>query len=226
MVVPLILYWHGTLEANKVHLRYHGTLLQLLGLGIVAKGLIETCERFEKRGLWRRFKLWVGSLVRRPPPPVIVAGHAASMGHSTSGAYSSYALRADPTIQEQVDELQRLVKGLRDDLTRTHNATSDDIRTLNKRIEYETIERTQDLGATKKRLDDQIAGGLDENYIGWFLVLFWNPAIRASRTRSPDGSYSHGKALVRLVVRADLASVVRHCKRHAAATSHQMDLGL
>jgi hypothetical protein len=165
---PMVTYRHAANIEDCV--RYHATALQLLGLFLVAKGLIDTAKRFGKPTPYERAKAYLKSFGKKPQVHRTLQAGTGSY-HSKSGAIRVFVDPANPTDQQRIEKLERLVGDLRADLTRTHDATTSELRRLGKQIESEAIERTKDHGETRSLLHDQIAGGLDEGYMGLVWVF-------------------------------------------------------
>lgn len=147
---------------------YLGTEIQAEVL--VAKSLTDTAKRFGKPTPPERVKAWLKTLTTRPPESrTLHATHSAVV--TQSGSVRAIVDYANPTDRQRIERLERLIGDLRCDLDRTHKDTSTQLRALGKRIQGEAIERVKEHGKTKELLHDQIAGGLDDGYVGLIWVL-------------------------------------------------------
>lgn len=143
-------------------LRLTGLILQLLGIGTVAKGLHDTRKRFERRGLWES---WRASRKRFPPfkadysyvgsGSVRLAGVGALTGFGTVSATTDRI----GALERQVEQHDALIRGLQ-------GRIEQESRERKTALDSERSERLVQDEVTRKKLEDEAAGGLHLEVMG------------------------------------------------------------
>lgn len=166
---PLLAYSHLGPSLEK-GIRYHATGVQVMGLLLVAKGLFETARRFGKPAPWQS----IANHIRLAMPPKIASAHARVSGSarvSASGSVSIKVHRTAPTDAERIAELERQVEEITTAVADVRTKTAARMDEVHKRLNDERQVRETSHRKTMDLLDQQIAGGVGEGYLGVLLVF-------------------------------------------------------
>ncbi len=171
--LPMPLYWSGSPNDFEAHVRWHATALQMLGLWLVYKGLIDTAKRFKVPTPWSAARALLESLVptkAKPPQTIIVS--ASGMSASLSGSASVAATFVAPDDSHRIKELENAVKAIRADMERVHQANTQKFKQLDKQVSSVAAELGGQINEVKSVMHAQTAGGLGESFMGlaWVAV--------------------------------------------------------
>jgi hypothetical protein len=153
--------------------RYAGTILQLCGLVLVAKGISDTRQLFGKPTLREQIKDWATALVaslKAPQPINITAAHigtgALIVGGSLVTVKTGRSLDARVAeLERRLDEMQKAVDelrhGLQKEAAERREELAREIAVVRAEIEKE-----------RRRMENYAAGGLSFEVAGliWLLV--------------------------------------------------------
>ena len=151
-------------------IRLAGLLLELLGVGTVAKGINDTRKRFGKPSLLRE---WLAAAPKWRRDIQIIAGTGnMNLSGVRASAVGTVTLPADASADQRIRALETLVQNL--------HAASHALRTeFEKAVEdqrnaltAETQTRRDEDASVRKLIDDAIAGGLSLEAMGllWLVV--------------------------------------------------------
>jgi hypothetical protein len=149
--------------------KWHSTLLQLAGLVLVGKGLLETADRFGRPMPWVRVVTWW----RPNTYKTAKLNMNLTVGIKATPEVSYQVNRkAPPSVEERLEQLERHMQEVRDGLqnVRTTNAALHDA--ANTRLETFKVALDAEIKKAMTLLEKQFADGLDDGYIGLFWVAF------------------------------------------------------
>jgi len=148
--------------------RYAGTCLQILGLGMVAIGLHDTRKLFERPSLLARAEGWlkrIGGVFRGPKT---VTGRATSYATSRITAEGEGFARAAPgaTLEERLGVLEKNLDRLRENIGAKFRETNEQVNNVRDALNQEKEERKTELKKIGRQIEQVAGGGLDLESIG------------------------------------------------------------
>ena len=151
--------------------RYAGTVLQLLGVCVVAIGLSEMRRLFGKPTLVARVLGWLRQLrsVFIRPQPIALQASVASAAAVAGECRVVRTPRPGAPLDERVSALESDLASLRDELDAKVGGLRADIRALSDKIKHERRERERADQQTARRVEEVAVGGLHLETVG----LFW-----------------------------------------------------
>ena len=144
-----------------------GLVLELLGIAVVARGIVQLRRRFKRPSWFARLL----TALQRPGDNTIQI-KAGVMGVSGLGTVTAVGNVATPTIEQRLDALEATTTQLRTDLTDTRQALTASIDTVASNLRRETDERAAAIRDVLHQLEDVSAGGLRLESLGltWLVV--------------------------------------------------------
>lgn len=171
-LVPFLLYPHGNKDAAEVWLRWHGTILQVFGGGLVFRGLNETAKLFERPTFWDQVLSW-GSSLRRPRA---VSGRVSvtisPMGIAATGHVGQPTITsAERTLETRIIRMEQELVATNRRLDELRNVHDGRFEQFNKRLDSELAKQSSENAKTKELMLKQIPDGLPDGYMGLAVVL-------------------------------------------------------
>lgn len=158
---------------REFRVRIAGFLVTLIGVLLVAKGIVETRKLFKRPPVRERVKAWWGRL-----PEALAGGRTvdaqvsiAAAGAAGDAEAEVITVASDATLESRVAALEQRAGDLSRRITTVKLALRGEIRDVRASIETERSERARDTRAVSDRLESYSAGGLDQEGVGAFWVL-------------------------------------------------------
>ncbi len=162
-------------DTPEARIRWTGLVLQLLGLLMVVIGLSEARKRFGRPSILdaaRRYLSRFPTLKQRnvtahvSGAAGIVAGGSAMIGHGT------VAPGPNTPLEERVARLEQSVKRIDGDLFQANQRIEREAATRKEAIAAERSARETGDAEIRKRLEDEVVGGLHLETMGaWWIAL-------------------------------------------------------
>jgi hypothetical protein len=152
---------------------YAGTILELLGLVLVAIGLSDLRRLFGRPSATTLVIGWFGQFVAAFRPPRAVEGRASATGTSSIRAAGRTIHGAGPgaPIEDRVQALELNVSALRDELDRGVQQLRGDLDVVNEALQRENQERRTGEAEVKRKLEEMAVGDLHLEAVGLFWVF-------------------------------------------------------
>jgi hypothetical protein len=168
VVVPMPFYWmgHPNREQFKTYVRRHGVILEVLGLWLVYRGLIQTAKLFEVPTPWAAAQAWLDDLNKKEPPVHIVSASATGLSQSRSGAATATADPVNPTDTQRIEYLERIVKDFKMGMDRVEQFATQKFKSVDSQIQSVAAELNKEINEVKAKVHDQSAGSLGESFMG------------------------------------------------------------
>lgn len=156
----------GRLLENSI--LYGGTLLELGGLVLVAKGLSDVRRLFGRPSIIERTLEWFGAFraAFQPPSPITLNAASAIAIGSEANAVITRGPRPNATLEARVADLEAEIATLR--LTQSQHAkvTRTEIRRLDRALHAEAEARSADDSKAKATVEEFAVGGLYLETVG------------------------------------------------------------
>lgn len=171
--LPAIIYTRqvGSLED---YFRYHGVALQLVGLGLVAKGLWDTTKRFKRTGLFAALTAWLKQVpVPFRKPRNILGSFSGGSGSSFATGEGRVWMPHDPAmaVEYRLKALEFNVDNLSTEMQAVRKIQRENFADLKSKLEAEAKERKAADLETASKLEKQVADGIVEGYFGLGVLL-------------------------------------------------------
>lgn len=156
--------------------RYTGTMLQLLGLGMVAIGLGETRRLFRQPSLRAKIAGWFGRLAAAFTVPQPITGQASLLGAVratlTGEGRLVSGVRPGAPLEERVSVLEENLDRLRDELDARIQRLRQELATMKENIQRETQNRELNDQKITRMIEEVSIGGLHLEIVGlsWLIL--------------------------------------------------------
>ncbi len=165
---PIFLFIIGVTEPR---IRYLGLFLQIVGLVIVAQGLLNIWSKFDRPGLWATIKEgWARGPWHVRTRYVELAGTSNSM--SSGAGYITTGVRPDASPEERLAALEENVNQLHKDFANLAGRFDTEGAKLHEVIKQEQDQRESTDEDIKSTLEDLAVGGLHLEAVGLVYLIF------------------------------------------------------
>jgi hypothetical protein len=152
---------------------YAGTILEILGLALVAVGLEKLRRSFGKPSPFKMLRAWLEQMARAFRPPQVVEGTATMSGSGTLEGHLSTVLIAAPlsTIDRRVEILEQNLELLRNEVGTKHTELQQMLTEVKAQLGREVQTRDDQLRRLSSQTENLAVGGLGLEVVGWIWLL-------------------------------------------------------
>jgi len=155
-------------------IRYGGTILQILGLSMVAIGVKKMRRMFDRPSLGAGILTWLRRLAASftGPKPISLQASAGAFAMTGGDVRLIRGVRPGATLDERVSILEENLKLLRDELDTRLQGVRQELGTVKESIERESQERRVADEKTARKIEEVAIGGLHLEVVGlvWLLL--------------------------------------------------------
>jgi len=170
-IVPVVLIIGGAWLISGLSepgIRLSGMLLELLGIGVVAKGLNETRTLFGHPSLYQSFRGWAE---RRPrlgaAAYVLNAGEGRGRARGTSSAMGrGLAVTSANTLDERVTLLERRLNLADTQIQEGRRKLEEETKNRIEALDSEEVARIEGDAVVQKQLEKAVTGGINLETVG------------------------------------------------------------
>ena len=169
VLLPLISYaFLPTLEETR--LRIAGLVLQLCGIGTVARGISQTRQLFGHPSIVESSLQWLRRFPSFRPKAISGSGHISGGGIKFSG-HGEVSSKLGPTasLEARVSDLERRLTSVNLKVDELQNHVDTNVRKLKELIDDERVSRGKDVHELYQKLEHTETGGLRLSLVG----LIW-----------------------------------------------------
>jgi hypothetical protein len=172
LVLPILLLALLRVDVAKAA-RYAGLFWELLGVGVVANGVMDTHRRFGRPGVQVALREWFERLkvAFGKPRSIALEGAGAAFGISGATADLKVGRNRNRPLEDRVAALELDFDALRDHVEGRDKHVMSEFKRLDGALDEERSQREQAVKSLHHTIEDVAAGGLTLEAVGLVWLL-------------------------------------------------------